>query len=110
MAGGIERTAGRMNLDINVVETARTAHNSQPWPSRRGPQLNLSRTAIPLTRQPRDYVQTFVPVAAFLIRGAAFLASSSVSKPMTAANFRPTTCAIKNAILIPTAATLSAMA
>ena len=48
--------------------------------------------------------QAFAPLPADLIAGMAFLASSSVSKPITAANFRPITCAMKKAILMPAAA------
>ena len=70
MAGGIKRTAGRMNLEINVAEIARTAHNCQPWLSRRGPPANLSRTAFPQPRQGRGLPRVLVPVA--LIRSAAF--------------------------------------
>jgi len=39
-----------------------------------------------------DLCQALVRFVAFLIRGAAFFASSSVSKPMTAVNLLPITC------------------
>lgn len=61
MAGGIERTAGRMNLEIDVTEIARPAHNSQPWPSRRGPPVNLSRTAFPCPGTSGGYVRPSYP-------------------------------------------------
>jgi hypothetical protein len=61
LAGGIERTPGRMNLEINVAEISWTTHSSQPWPSRRGPPANLSRTAFTAPASPGGYVRTSAP-------------------------------------------------
>ena len=99
-----------MNLEINVAEIARTA--TAPSHGQAGAAHRRTCLALQFLSpgKPGGYVRAFVPVAALLIRDAAFLASSSVSKPLTAANFRPIICAIKKAILIPAAATFSAMA
>lgn len=57
-----------------------------------------------LTGEKPRFCQDLAPRAIDLIAGMAFWASSSVSKPITAANFRPITWAMKKAILTPAAA------
>jgi len=55
------------------------------------------------------HCQALASLPTFLIAGIAFLASSSVSKPITAANFRPITCATKKAMLMPAVAIVRAI-
>lgn len=58
----------------------------------------ISRTTSMILALPSHF---FLLVAAFLMRGAAVLASVSDSNPSTAENLRPTAWATKNVMLIP---------
>src|SRR5215469_18316392 len=85
----------RSRLYFQLSSEARPSRPSAP-----SERCKIGRTASMIAALPSHF---FLLVAAFLMRGAAVLASVSDSNPSTAENLRPTAWAKKKVMLMPAA-------